>query len=133
MKTHFIHYSHLSTVLKNPQNISMQRDLSPDRDQTSVSWGNNSGGLNSSLNGSRNSSDGGDVEISSLTSQIDAIKMQQHTLRDQIQQSERNLTAQHTVNRHFPIFQGRALELFCNIFRFWNNDGISIVCCIFAN
>lgn len=109
----------------------MQRDHSPDLSQTSL-WGNNSGGLNSMMNGSRTSG-GGETEINSLTSQIDAIKMQQHTLRDQIQQSERNLTAQHTVNRNFPIFQGRALELFCNIFRFWNNDGISIVCYIFAN
>lgn len=37
-------------------------------------------------------------DISNLTSQIETIKIQQHTLREQIQQSERNLTAQHTVN-----------------------------------
>lgn len=86
------------------------------------------------MNGSRNSFGGGDAEINSLTSQIDAIKMQQHTLRDQIQQSERNLTAQHTVNKYFPIyFIEEHLKLFYNIFRFWINDGISIVCYIFAN
>lgn len=33
-----------------------------------------------------------------LASQLDAIKMQQNTLREQIKQSDANLSAQHTVN-----------------------------------
>lgn len=33
-----------------------------------------------------------------ITAQIEAINMQQNTLREQIRQSESNLTAQHTVN-----------------------------------
>lgn len=34
----------------------------------------------------------------SLATQLDAIKIQQNTLRDQIKQSDANLSAQHTVN-----------------------------------
>lgn len=38
-----------------------------------------------------------------LVSQLDAIKIQQNTLREQIKQSDANLSAQHTVNNATPI------------------------------
>lgn len=38
-----------------------------------------------------------------ITAQIEAINMQQNSLREQIRQSESNLTAQHTVNLLFDL------------------------------
>lgn len=88
------------SVLKNPQPNNPMQHNSPNQPQ----WGNNS---NSGVaNGGRASSagtvvPGGENEMTNLSSQIEAMKMQQHTLREQISQSERNLTAQHTVNSQF--------------------------------
>lgn len=49
----------------------------------------------------------------SLVSQVDTIKLQQNTLREQIKQSDANLSAQHTVNNvtSFVFFTGVTLPI----------------------
>ena len=47
---------------------------------------------------SGNNGSNGNALTHNLTSQIEALNIQQNTLREQIHQSEANLTAQHTVN-----------------------------------
>lgn len=44
----------------------------------------------------------------SLVSQLDTIKLQQNTLREQIKQSDANLSAQHTVNNATPFVFSQA-------------------------
>ncbi|EDW94757.1 calcium homeostasis endoplasmic reticulum protein isoform X1 [Drosophila yakuba] len=59
--------------------------------QPQHSWPPNSSGP------PNNQQPNGNAMAMNLTSQLDAIKMQQKTLREQIQQSEANLSAQHTA------------------------------------
>lgn len=61
--------------------------------QTQHSWPPNSGNGGPPNNQQAN----GNSMAMNLTSQLEAIKMQQKSLREQIQQSEANLSAQHTV------------------------------------
>jgi len=61
--------------------------------QTQHSWPPNSGNGGPPNNQQAN----GNPMAMNLTSQLEAIKMQQKSLREQIQQSEANLSAQHTV------------------------------------
>lgn len=59
----------------------------------------NGPGINHSVGGSSSGSSAGGVAInpSVIPAQIEAINVQQATLRDQILQSEQNLSAQHGV------------------------------------
>lgn len=63
-------------------------------------WNQNATSLSTSSNPitSQSSTNGGSQSVPiNYTAQIEALNMQQNTLREQIRQSESNLTAQHTV------------------------------------
>lgn len=50
-------------------------------------------------NNSQHPPPNGNALAQNITAQIEALNMQQNSLREQIHQSEANLTAQHTVNK----------------------------------
>lgn len=64
-------------------------------------WNTNPSSLSTTTNNtlpSQSSSNGNSQSVANnYTAQIEALNMQQNTLREQIRQSESNLTAQHTV------------------------------------
>lgn len=81
-------------------------------------WNANASSLSTSSNPitSQSSSNGGSQSVAiNYTAQIEALNMQQNTLREQIRQSESNLTAQHTV-----IFLN--LNLFYS-YKYYNYNG----------
>lgn len=71
----------------------------------------NGPGLNHSGGGgpSGASTGGGALNSSVITAQIEAINVQQATLRDQILQSEQNLSAQHGVRLRQRIIMGNCM------------------------
>lgn len=76
----------------------------------------NGPGLNHSGGGGPSGANAGAINPSIITAQIEAINVQQATLRDQIIQSEQNLSAQHGVR----LNRNNVGDLFCYINYFFS-------------
>jgi len=108
-----VHYAQQQQQQQQQQHDNATEQQQQQQQQSQHLWPPNanppapSPGLSPGVPGAAAAANGTALTIN-LNNQLDAIKMQQNTLREQIKQSDANLSAQHTVNKS---------SLFCSFFR----------------